>query len=307
VPVKPEPRWRVDSLDLFETWRINGIVGGRRPSVYSESPDLWNPYFRRLKIEGVFFAFDLAPERSLLSFLHCWLRIPGVLDLTVTDPFKQEAYHALRSLPFPVIPSDQVERTQTVNHLILDEEGGCLLALNTDGLGMVRALRGRVQLEGKRILLLGAGGAAASIGAELLRCPCTLRIVNRTASRARALAESLRRSASCAGDVRLEVASSGFEKIEELLPSTDVLINTVATGCPIGAVQAARLPAGAALAESKYGDKADLAGLASGRIYVDGRAMLFGQFVEAAEVVRSLLGVSADAHLRAVRSMEGRH
>jgi shikimate 5-dehydrogenase len=94
-----------------------------------------------LWIEGVFFAFDLPAESSLLSFLECWLRIPGALDLTVTDPFKQEAYQMLRLLPLPVIPSDQVVQTKTVNYLVLDEEESRIVALNTDGLGMIRALR----------------------------------------------------------------------------------------------------------------------------------------------------------------------
>ena len=296
-----EPKWRVASLATFESWRISGIVGGRNPSSYSESPNLWNPYFRRLKIEGVFFTFDLPAERPFLSFLDRWLGIPGALDLTVTDPYKREAFGVLRSLPLPVACSEQAEQTQTVNHLILDEEGGRVLALNTDGLGMIRALGGRVQLEGRRILLLGAGGSAASIAAELMRCPCRLWIANRTASRARSLTELLLRSGKSGGAGGAEVAWSGFDGIDELLPHTDVLINTVSAGCPIGASRAARLPSGAVLAESKYGAKADLAALASGRGYVDGRSMLFGQFVEAADVVRRLLGISEAAHRRAVR------
>lgn len=296
-----EPRWRAASLELFESWRISGIVGGRNPSSYSESPKLWNPYFRRLKIRGVFFTFDLPAERPFLSFLDRWLRIPGALDLTVTDPFKREAFRVLRSLPLPVTACEQVEQTQTVNHLILDEEGGRVLALNTDGLGMIRALRGCVELEGRRILLLGAGGSAASIAAELMRFPCRLWIANRTVSRARSLAELLLSSGRSGGATRAEVAWSGFDEIDELLPHIDVLINTVSAGCPIGTPQAARLPSRAVLAESKYGAKADLAALASGRSYVDGRSMLFGQFVEAADTVRRQLGISADAHLRAVR------
>lgn len=295
-----ERRWGMDSLDRFESWRINGIVGGRRPSTYSESPNLWNPYFRKLNVKGVFFAMDLPAESGISLFLDQWLSIPGVLDLTVTDPFKQEVFLSLQSLPLPVIPTEQVERTGSVNHLILDEEGGRVLALNTDGLGMIRALRARVQLEGRRVLLLGAGGTAASIAAELTSFPCTLRIANRTVSRAQALAEALRGFAS------REIAWGGFEQLEELLPSIDVLVNTVSEGCPIGPLQAELLPANAVLAESKYGTKADLAAFASGRTYVNGWAMLFGQFAAAADVVHCLLVVSEHAHQRALRSLQNR-
>jgi shikimate 5-dehydrogenase len=129
-------------------------------------------------------------------------------------------------------------------------------------------------------------------------------IANRTASRAQVLAESLRRCGIHSSGDCPEVNWSGFDKIEDLLPGLDVLINTVSAGCPVGSAQVARLRAGAVLAESKYGAKADLADLAGGRIYVDGKAMLFGQFVEAAEAVHSILGVPEKAHLQAVRSPE---
>ena len=308
-PATPEVqdfRWRVPSLDTFESWRISGIVGGRNPSRYSESPNLWNPYFQRLGVRGVFFAFDLPAKEDLLSFLIRWVRVPGALDLTVTDPYKREVYRALQTLPLAVTRFDQVEQTQSVNHLILDRKDGRILALNTDGLGMIRALSLRIDLRGKWILLLGAGGAAASIGAELIHHRCNLWIANRTQSRAKALAESIRRSVDTRRKTGGAIVWSGFEQIEEVLPRTNVLINTVSDGCPIGASQVARLPAAAVLAETKYGAKAELEKLAVGRNYVDGRAMLYGQFVEAAEIVHPLIGIPRNAHLRAVRSLEVR-
>lgn len=306
IPEVRDFRWRVPSLDFFEAWRISGIVGGRNPSRYSESPNLWNPYFQRLGVKGAFFAFDVLAEEDLLSFLIRWVRVPGALDLTVTDPYKQAVYRALPALPLPVTRFDQVEQTQTVNHLILDRKDGRILALNTDGLGMIRALTRRIDLRDKWILLLGAGGAAASIGAELIHRHCNLWIANRTPVRAKVLAESIQQSADTRRGTGGAIAWSGFEQIEEVLPRTNVLINTVSGGCPIGASQAARLPAGAVLAETKYGAKAELEELAVGRTYVDGRAMLFGQFVEAAEILHPLLGIPRKAHLRAVHSLEDR-
>lgn len=306
MPEVQDFRWRTPSLDFFETWRISGIVGGRNPSRYSESPNLWNPYFQELGVKGVFFAFDVPAEKDLLSFLIRWVRVPGALDLTVTDPYKHEVYRALQTLPLPVTPFDQVEQTQTVNHLILDGKDRRILALNTDGLGMIRALSRRIDLRGKWTLLLGAGGSAASIGAELIHRRCNLWIANRTPARAKALAESIQQSVDTRRGTGGEIVWSGFEQIEEALPRTDVLINTVSNGCPIGASQVARLPAGAVLAETKYGAKAELEELAVGRTYVDGKAMLFGQFVEAAEILHPLLGIPRNTHLRAVRSLEDR-
>lgn len=306
MPEVQDFRWRVPSLDFFEAWRISGIVGGRDPSRYSESPNLWNPYFRKLGVKGVFFAFDVPADNDLLSFLIRWVSVPGALDLTVTDPYKHEVYRALQTLPLPVISFDQVEQTRTVNHLILDEKDRRILALNTDGLGMMRALSRRIDLRGKWVLLLGAGGSAASIGAELIRRRSNLWIANRTPARAKALAESIQQSVKTRRGTDAKIVWSGFKHIEEALPRSDVLINTVSSSCPIGASQVARLPVGAVLVETKYGAEADLEKLAVGRIYVDGRAMLFGQFVEAAEIVHPLLGIPRNTHLRAVHSLEDR-
>jgi shikimate dehydrogenase len=309
VPARPGESgflWRTPSLDFFEQWRVSGIVGGRYPSRYSESPDLWNHYFRKLNVKAAFFAFDLPAAGKLLTFLNCWLSVAGALDLTITDPYKHEVYRALQELRAAVRPAPQVQETLAVNHLIRDEKTGRVLALNTDGLGMARALAGRLDLEGRRVLLLGAGGSAVSIGAELLRRRCRLWIANRTPSRAREVAESFMRLCSGGADRCPQIAWSGFEGIEDVLPECDLLINTVSAGCPIGASQIARLPAGAVVAETKYGAQADLEELARGRAYVDGRAMLFGQFVEAAETVRALLGVSRKAHLRALSGFQGR-
>ncbi|UCF95923.1 MAG: hypothetical protein JSV89_12125 [Spirochaetaceae bacterium] len=104
-------------------------MGGRNPPRYSESPNLWNPYFQKLNIGGVFLAFDVPSEGKLLQFLTRWLRTPGALDLTVTDPYEHAVCRALSSLPLPVGSFGPVEQTQTVNHLICDQGSGRALAL----------------------------------------------------------------------------------------------------------------------------------------------------------------------------------
>ena len=96
---KHEP-FRVPSLDIFEAWGICGIVGGRRPSTYSESPRIWNKYFRGIGRDVVFFAFDLPQEKDFTKFMEIALSIPKMLDLTVTDPYKHAAFQSLKGLDF---------------------------------------------------------------------------------------------------------------------------------------------------------------------------------------------------------------
>ena len=183
--------YRVPSLSIFETWYISGIAGGRRPSTYSESPRLWNTYFERAGIKGVYFGFDLPHEKDFQAFLEAFAEVPGALDLTVTDPYKTAAFHAVKGLPRSVVMSEQAEHTETVNHVIMDTDNNQVFALNTDGLGMIRALREKMDISGRKVLMFGAGGSAASIGYEFVKAGNDLQILNRTPDRARALVAML--------------------------------------------------------------------------------------------------------------------
>lgn len=295
--------WRVSSLETFQDWHISGIVGGRRPSHYSESPRLWNLYFRGLGVKGVFFAFDLQEERKLLPFLRAFFAVPCALDLTVTDPFKQAVFRAMGRLSTPIERSRAVDRLGIVNHLIFDGRRGRLFALNTDGPGMVRAMESRVEVADKRVVIIGAGGSACSIAYELVVRGCSLRILNRTRDRVRVLAESLRRFCARGQTVRW----GGLDNIAEVLPEAQIVVNAVSEGCPVTIADALTLQAGSLLADTKYGGKAELAEAAQavGLAYVDGRAMLFGQFEEAAEQVHSILAVPRPRHLSSLREVRG--
>lgn len=108
----------------------------------------------------------------------------GGKGLNVTVPFKEEAAFLAESL------SPDAGFSGAVNTLFLDENGA-LSGHNTDGIGLVRDMRvnhgGTVN--GKRLLILGAGGAARGIMPSLLREePGLVTIANRTPSRARELA-----------------------------------------------------------------------------------------------------------------------
>ncbi len=294
-----EGSWSVPSLQVFQGWLVGGIVGGRHPSRYSESPRLWNLYFRELGVAGVFQAFDLPAERLLGAFLSTLLCLEGFVDLTVTDPFKAAVPPALAALSVPVELAVEAADTGVVNHLVPSGRG--LLGLNTDGAGMLRALRRRGAPEGGRVLLIGAGGSAASIGYELVRAGFHLTVVNRTPERARRLARRLGRFAAGGAAVR----GGGFDAMGEALREADVVVSAVPRGCPLGAQDAGRLRSGVVLADTRYGKDAQLRALApAGGAFVDGLEMLIGQFVEAAGRVRERLGVEEARHRRAVQAVE---
>ncbi|MEI7051568.1 shikimate dehydrogenase [Pseudomonas koreensis] len=128
----------------------------------------------------------------------------------VTVPFKEEAYRLANSL------TARAQRAGAVNTLskLVD---GSLLGDNTDGAGLVRDLtvNAGFSLTGKRILLLGAGGAVRGALEPLLaEKPASVIIANRTVDKAELLAELF-----C--DLG-PVSASGFDWLQE---PVDVIIN----------------------------------------------------------------------------------
>ena len=109
----------------------------------------------------------------------------GGAGLNVTVPFKRDAYEYARRL------SDRAQRAGAVNTLTRTADG-TVEGDNTDGIGLVRDMVANLgwAIQGRRILLLGAGGAARGVMEPLLReRPRELLVVNRTERRALRLAE----------------------------------------------------------------------------------------------------------------------
>jgi len=110
-------------------------------------------------------------------------RAAGGRGANVTLPFKPAAFRYCAAL------SRRAQAAEAVNTLVLDRAQA--YGDNTDGVGLVRDLQTNLgcALEGRRVLLLGAGGAAQGVVQPLLDAGvATLVAVNRTAARAQALA-----------------------------------------------------------------------------------------------------------------------
>ena len=105
--------------------------------------------------------------------------------LNITVPFKQDAWRLATRR------SARAERAGAVNTLVIDGVDN-YYGDNTDGIGLVRDLRNNhgLQLEGRNILIIGAGGAVRGVIEPLLECrPALLTIANRTRHKALQLAE----------------------------------------------------------------------------------------------------------------------
>jgi shikimate dehydrogenase len=132
------------------------------------------------------------------------------LGANVTVPFKEQAFRLADQL------SERAQRAGAVNTLKKLEDGR-LLGDNTDGIGLVRDLRDNagVTLQGKRILLLGAGGAVRGVLEPLLaQRPVALVISNRTLAKAEQLAGEF-----------AELGPVSASAFEQLRGPFDVIIN----------------------------------------------------------------------------------
>ena len=141
----------------------------------------------------------------------------GGKGLNVTVPFKEQAWRLADEL------TPRARAAGAVNTLVVRPDG-TLLGDNTDGVGLVRDLvqNHGFDFGGKRVLLLGAGGASRGVVRPLLeQRPALLVIANRTAEKARALAEELRGEG-------VEVKGCGLEELAGM--QFDLIVNGTAAG-----------------------------------------------------------------------------
>jgi shikimate dehydrogenase len=168
-------------MDLGGRTRLLGIVG--HPVGHSLSPRMHNASFAATGLDYVYVPLEVRPE-DLPAAVN-GLRALRFRGFNVTMPHKQTILPLLDGL-------DEVAAlTGAVNTVVA--EGGGLRGTNTDGSGFVEACEeAGVVLGGAGVLLVGAGGAAASIAvAALGEGARDLRIVNRSRWRAVKLRERL--------------------------------------------------------------------------------------------------------------------
>jgi shikimate dehydrogenase len=153
------------------------------PIGHSQSPRIHTLFAEQTAQHLVYFAQDV--ERSAFEQEASAFFLDGGLGLNCTIPLKEAAFQLAD------LRSSRAERSGAVNTLALREDG-IVFGDNTDGIGLLRDLTVNLglHLTGKKILLLGAGGASRGVLAPLLEAnPACLVIANRTPDKARLLAD----------------------------------------------------------------------------------------------------------------------
>jgi shikimate dehydrogenase len=181
--------------------QLYGIIGD--PVQHSLSPILHNKAFKRMGLNAVYLVFEVEDLEEAIR----GIRGLGIRGVSVTLPFKTQV------LPFLDRVEAVAEKIKAVNTIA--NEGGRLVGYNTDWRGALEALEEKVDLKGKKILLLGAGGAARAIGFGLKKRGCQTIISNRSLDKANELAKAL-------GFICMPLSSINKPKIDVIINATSV-------------------------------------------------------------------------------------
>ncbi|MCU0868303.1 MAG: shikimate dehydrogenase [Burkholderiales bacterium] len=254
-----------------------GVVG--HPIAHSRSPDI-HAAFARATGQRLTYDRILAPLDGFVATVDAF-RAAGGRGLNVTVPFKREAHD------YADARSARAEAAGAVNTLVFTPDGQ-VHGDNTDGAGLVRDLVANmgVVLGGRRVLVLGAGGATQGVVLPLLdTAPAALVIANRTVERAQALAVRFAPHGPVHG--------CGFDALRAQ-PAFDVVIDATSAGLDGGgpAIDAGVFARGAVAYAMVYGhdDTAfmTLARAAGAAQVVDGLGMLVEQAAEAFHLWRGV-------------------
>ena len=232
------------------------------PVAHSKSPWI-HAEFARATGQDLSYGAIEAPLEGFARAVEAFAAAGGK-GLNVTLPFKQEAYALCAEV------SERARPARAVNTLVLREK---IFGDNTDGVGLVRDLAGNLKLDprGKRLLLMGAGGAAQGVVGALLGAGVSrLVIANRTAARAEALAARFSGVQGCGYDA--------------LAPGFDIVVNATSAGLSGAAPTLPRaiLGPGVLAYEMVYGRDTPFlaAARAAGAHACDGLGMLVEQAAE---------------------------
>src|SRR2546428_12108407 len=158
--------------------RVHSLYGS--PVSHSLSPVIFNRAFEKLCLNSTYVAFEVSKDK--LEDAVEAARTLGFDGFNVTMPHKTTILDMLDRL------DKTAEKIGSVNTVARTKRG--LVGYNTDGEGAIRALRSYgLEPNNKRILVLGAGGAAQALVQRPSADNNTVSILNRTPGKARQIAD----------------------------------------------------------------------------------------------------------------------
>lgn len=193
--------------------RVVGVCG--HGIGYTLSPAMHNAAFRACGLDYVYVVFEVPPGQAQAAVAG--IRGLGLAGVNVTKPLKTDV------LPYLDALSEDARRVGSVNTII--NRDGVLTGTTTDGYGLFKALESRdVDIRGRRVLILGAGGAARAACDMSCRAGAAETVIA-ARNRERAMETA---SVGQAGIVSLDPVDLG-----RAVPRADVIINAIPADLPL--------------------------------------------------------------------------
>lgn len=194
--------------------RMTGVFG--YPIHQSLSPDMHNAAYKEMGLNYASAAFSVSPE-TLKQAVE-GIRALSFRGVNVTIPHKVAIMEYLDEI------DEEALDIGAINTIVNDN--GKLIGYNTDGRGFVQSLleEAEISVAEKRVLVLGAGGAARAVGISLARRGVSHMVVaNRSVDKAAELARHISKHVSCRA-----LSLGDLDKID--LKEIDLVINTTSIG-----------------------------------------------------------------------------
>lgn len=201
---------------------ILGIMG--YPIGHTLSPLMHNTAIKYLGLDYTYLPFEVKKEDIALAVGG--IKGLGIKGINVTIPHKEAV------IPYLDDMDENAGLIGAVNTIKL--EGNMLKGYNTDGIGFLQSLKRDAQkdVHGKKVILLGAGGAARAIAIHVAFAGAeSLLIANRTAERGKKLAGHINKKLK-AKSSKLKVKAISLEdtSLLEHFKKVDIIINTTSVG-----------------------------------------------------------------------------
>ena len=179
--------YRIEQVDAAT--RVYGVAGD--PIQHSLSPVIMNTAMRRENVNAVFLALH---AKSLKDLIPCVREIP-IHGLSITMPYKESIVRYLDNT------DAHTSKVGACNTVVRGQDGK-LYGFNTDVAGVVRPLEQRIPLQGAKVLVVGAGGAARAAVFGLKERGAEVWILNRSSAPAQKLARQARARVMKRADLR---------------------------------------------------------------------------------------------------------
>ncbi|ALS21250.1 shikimate dehydrogenase [Paenibacillus naphthalenovorans] len=192
---------------------LYGVFGD--PIRHSKSPIMLNRAFEETGLNAAYGAFHILP--GTLKDAVAGIRALQFRGVNVTIPHKVEVMSYLDEI-------DEAARVIGAVNTIVNE-GGKLIGYNTDGIGYIRSLKEEtgIDLKGRKVLMIGAGGAARGVGYALVKEGVEhIWIANRTKEKALELAASMSGFGSVSGH--------GLDEAGKLAGEAALIVNNTLLG-----------------------------------------------------------------------------